>query len=213
MNKGKLISFEGGEGAGKTTLIEEVSQRLAAAGHLLVKTREPGGTPLSESIRDLLLHYKGPTPMSIRAELLLFLAARAQQAQEIISPALALGKIVLCDRYNDSSIAYQGLGRGLGPQKVQTLCEFATSGLEPHLTLYLDLDPALGLSRTQARSTSDRIESETLAFHHKIRDAYLALARSHPHRVKVLDASKEPSAVLAQAMGYIDALLTVHAKR
>jgi dTMP kinase len=196
---GRFISFEGGEGAGKTTLIEGVADALAKRGLAVLKVREPGGTKLGEAARNLLLHVEGN--ISPYAELCLFLASRAQHLAEVIEPALREGKIVLCDRFNDSSVAYQGLGRGLGMDTVGQICELVCHGITPELTFYLDIDPAVGLARVRsARGTQDRIESETLAFHQKIREAYHLLHKKYPRRLHLLDASQPPAHVLAQAL-------------
>jgi len=196
---GVFITFEGGEGAGKTTLIEKVMRWLVGEGREVLRTREPGGTPLGEEIRTLLLQPR-ETELSPYTELCLFLASRAQHIREIILPALKLGKIVLCDRFNDSSIAYQGVARGLGREKVQAVCAFASEGLTPHLTLYLDIDPETGLRRAKNSRAQDRIESEDIAFHTRIRDGYLAIAKADPKRFCLLDASQPPETVFHQAM-------------
>jgi len=205
MKQGLFITFEGGEGAGKTTLIEEIYKHLLQEGRQVLKTREPGGTPLGEEIRALLLHHQGP--VSPYAELSLFLASRAQHIAEVILPALQAGKIVLCDRFNDSTIAYQGMARGLGVEKVTAVCQFMCEGLEPHVTFYLDIDPELGLSRTQKRSSVDRIEAEDIAFHTKIRDGYLAIHKKNPDRFRLLNAAQTPEAVFNQAIEFIKLLL------
>ncbi|MBF8262627.1 MAG: tmk, partial [Parachlamydiales bacterium] len=167
LKRGLFITFEGGEGAGKSTLIDEVARQLASDGYHVVKTREPGGTHIGEHIRSLLLDHAQNRPLSAYAELCLFLAARAQQIEEIIAPALEARKIVLCDRFNDSTIAYQGVARGLGVEEVSAFCQFICHGIQPQLTLYLDIDPAVGLSRARRDQPQiagargyDRIESE-----------------------------------------------------
>lgn len=201
-----FITFEGGDGAGKTTLIEGIYKALLAQGKRVVKTRAPGATAAGQVIRSLLLNH-GEIPLSARCELFLFLADRAQHVETVIMPALERGEIVLCDRYNDSTIAYQGVGRGLGVDKVAEFCRFATHSLEPTLTLYLDLDPHIGLARVDATTPSkDRIEAETFSFHEKIRAAFLQLAREHPKRLRVLDASKPKESVLQAALREIHAL-------
>ncbi len=200
---GLFISLEGGEGAGKSTLISAVARELAREGHSIVKTREPGGTHLGEQIRTILLDSE--SPISPYTELCLFLAARAQQIQEIITPALLEGKIVLCDRFNDSTIAYQGAARGLGVKEVEHFCDFICQGVQPRLTLYLDIDPELGLSRL-VRS-HDRIESEGMDFHTTIRNAFRARHAKDKNRFHLLDASEEPEIVYAEAMKLIHALL------
>jgi dTMP kinase len=205
--EGLLITFEGGEGAGKTTLIENLSARLASLGISVLKTREPGGTPFGERVRHVLLG-SGGEPMSPYAELCLFLASRAQHIQDVIGPALQQKKVVLCDRFNDSTIVYQGAARGLGMHEVAKVCAFICQGLEPHLTFYLDIEPKLGLERALHRSEGkDRMEAEGLPFHQKIRDAYLALARQNPKRLHLLDATRPPSQVLEQALPFLEPLL------
>jgi len=197
--KGPLfITFEGGEGAGKTTLIDQIVQELSSKGCPLVRTREPGGTLLGEGIRNLLLQ---PKTLSPYAELCLFLASRAQHIADVIRPALEAGKIVLCDRFNDSSVAYQGAARGLGVDKVAEVCSFISERLEPDLTFYLDLDPEIGLSRIQR--SKDRIEAEDLSFHRKIQGAFHALAKLYPERLHILDASQSPSKVFTDAMSFV----------
>lgn len=199
--RGFFVTFEGGEGAGKTTLIEEIARQLSQEGRRVLKTREPGGTQLGEAIRAILLQHE--KPISPYAEFSLFLASRAQHVMEVIGPALEEGKVVLCDRFNDSSIAYQGAARGLGMEKVAAFCEFISQGLEPQLTLYLDLDPNLGLKRAAKERKQDRIEAETLLFHQKIREAYLSIHRADPHRFRLIDASQSPAKVFEEAMGWI----------
>lgn len=196
-----LIAFEGGDGAGKTTLIEKVFAALCHQGRIVLKTRAPGGTPVGEVIRNLLLHPG--TEMSKRCELFLFLADRAQHVDACIAPALARGEIVLCDRFNDSTVAYQGSARGFGVEWVEKLCAFATHDLQPDLTLYLDLDPAVGLARVAG--SKDRIESEKLEFHQQIRRAFHSIAAKEPHRLVILDASASPEEVFQCAMEQINA--------
>ena len=205
MQKGIFITFEGGEGAGKTTLIEAIAHHLSSLGLKVLKTREPGGTQLGEQIRTLLLQNKGP--VSPYAELSLFLASRAQHIFEVIGPALEAGTVVLCDRFNDSSIAYQGGARGLGMEKVAANCEFISQGLKPNLTLYLDVDPELGLHRAARERTQDRIESETILFHRKIREAYLQIHRAEQGRFHLIDATLPKEQVLQNAMHFIQPLL------
>ena len=204
--KGRFITFEGGDGAGKTTLIEAIFDELEARGLKVLKTRAPGGTPVGEKIRAIVLN-KGELSFGNRCELLLFLADRAQHVEEVILPALARGEIVLCDRFNDSTLVYQGIARGLGIDKVLPICLFASQNLKPNLTLYLDLDPRLALERLHKSSSGkDRIESEDLHFHEKIRSAFQKIAKAEPERVHLLDASRSPEEVYRQAMRLIDAL-------
>lgn len=210
-SKGLLITFEGGDGAGKSTLISKIFDDLEGK-YTLLKTRAPGGTPVGQKIRQLLLHEHAE-PLSKRTELLLFLADRAQHVEELILPALHAGKIVLCDRFNDSTVAYQGGARGFTSEKVSALCDFACDGLVPDLTLYLDLDPKIGFERNQkAGFTKDRIESETLKFHQKIRQAFKKIAKKDPKRFMMIDASQSPEAVYNAAKEKIDALLKTHRK-
>ena len=203
MSRSLFVTFEGGEGAGKTTLIQQIVHELTSRNLAFVTTREPGGTPLGEEIRRLLLE---PSTLSPYAELSLFLASRAQHIAQVIRPALSEKKIVLCDRFNDSTIAYQGAARGLGVEKVSEFCAFISQNLEPDLTFYLDLDPHIGLTRIEQRS-KDRIEAETLSFHTAIRQAFHDLAKRYPRRLRLLDASKAPSQVFQDAMGILDEML------
>lgn len=196
--RGFFITFEGGEGAGKTTLIDEVSLQLLKEGHQVLRTREPGGTQLGEQIRSLLLKHQ--KPVSPYAELSLFLGARAQHIAEVIGPALKEGKIVLCDRFNDSSIAYQGGARGLGMEQVGAFCRFISQGVEPHLTLYLDINPQIGLARSAKVRVKDRIESEDLIFHQKIRESFLLIQEMNPSRFQLIDASLPFPRVYEEAM-------------
>ncbi len=210
--KGLFITFEGGDGAGKTTLIDKVYNYLYKTDRDVVKTRAPGGTEMGKEIRNLLLH-KHDAPVAVRCELLLFLADRAQHVDELILPALKKEKIVLCDRFNDSTIAYQGGARGLTAGRVFDLCNFACDGLKPDLTLYLDLDPKIGFERNKkAGLAKDRIESETLKFHQTIRKAFQLIAKKEPKRFILIDASKTPEEVYTQAKEKIDALLKSNRK-
>jgi dTMP kinase len=204
---GCFITFEGGDGAGKSTLIDTVHRYLEKMGRPTFKTRAPGGTKVGETIRSLLLS-KHDTPLSERAELFLFLADRAQHVEEVIRPALHHGQIVLCDRFNDSTVAYQGTARGFEPEWTRSLCDFASSDLEPDLTIYLDIDPVIGLSRVMnLGADKDRIESEGIVFHEKIRKAFHDIARQEPQRFKILDASKSPGEVFEHSLEIIHAVL------
>lgn len=182
---GFFITFEGGDGAGKTTQIALLRHELEQNGCSVCVTREPGGDPVGERVRDLLLH----ADMDPRAELLLFLASRAQNTAQVIRPHLEAGGIVLCDRYIDSSVAYQGHARGLGIELVARLNAFATDGLTPDLTFLLDLDPAAGLARQVARN---RMEAQGLEFQQKVREGFLATAANNAARFRVFDASLSP---------------------
>ncbi len=202
-----FITLEGGEGAGKSLLIDRLGAELQARGLAVLQTLNPGGSPLGERIRELVLHYKGdpPTP---RAELLLYLADRAHHVQTVLLPALKRGVHVLCDRYNDSTLAYQAAGRGLNMEEVLSLCTFAAAGLTPDLTFYLDIDPEVGLQRVKKIGAGkDRLESEKIAFHRKVRAQYLKIAEQERERVVVIDASMTPDAVFAMALEELDARL------
>jgi dTMP kinase len=197
-----FISFEGGEGAGKSTLVQKIYEEFLKREKPVLLTRAPGGTMTGELIRHLLLHHD-EKDLSSRCELFLFLADRAQHVEQVIVPALKEHKVVLCDRFNDSTVAYQGGARGFDPDWVRKLCHFATGNLEPDITLYLDIDPHEGLKRVQR--SKDRIEKEDIAFHQKIRLAYLEIAKKNPTRFYVLDASQQPPDVLRQALAILDA--------
>lgn len=205
MTQGFFITFEGGEGAGKTTLITQIAHELTQSGYTVIRAREPGGTELGEQIREILLHKPGN--LSPHSELCLFLASRAQHIAEVIGPALKKNYIVLCDRFNDSSIAYQGAARGLGMEKVSEFCTFISQGLEPNLTFYLDVSPESGLMRALKDRPQDRIEAEALSFHQKIREAYQLLHAKYPKRLQLLDASKPSADVYADALKFIYLLL------
>lgn len=205
-NKGLFVTFEGGEGAGKTTLISRVHEVLSTKGLRSIKTREPGGTPLGQRIRDLLLHEEEEA-MSGRGELFLFLADRAHHVETVILPALEEGNVVLCDRFNDSTLAYQGVARHLDLKMLRSLCAAATNGLNPDLTFYLDLDPKIGLQRVRKESALDRLEKENLSFHQKVREGFLALAKEEPERVHVIDAKKEIEEVYQQVITTVETAL------
>ncbi len=204
-----LITFEGGEGAGKSTLIEHLLARFEKLNYQVMKTREPGGTLLGEQVRNLLLH-QDKYPIGSISEILLFLTSRSQQIQEVIKPHLDKGYVVLCDRYNDSTIAYQGIARGVGQRLTQELCTLACNYLEPDLTFVLDLDPKVGLNRTQKMEKEwDRLESLDLTFHEKVRGAYLKLAKEKPNRIVLIDASLPAQAVIEQCWQAIEKRLLV----
>ncbi len=188
---GIFITFEGGEGCGKSTHIKTLFEKLESAGVECVLTREPGGTPLSEKIRELLLSAKEGCGMCPRTELLLFEAARSQHVEQTIKPALALGKTVVCDRFFDSTTAYQGAARKLELADVEWLNKFATQGLAPDLTIVLDIPVEEGLTRAKKRDAdkSDRMGSEECAFYENVRNAFLKLAKANPERFAVVSAA------------------------
>jgi dTMP kinase len=192
-----LITVEGLDGAGKTTLIAGLSKELEARGQPVLVLREPGGVEVSERIRELL---KDPSlDIDPRAEALLYAAARAQLVAEELRPLLEAGDTVLLDRFVDSSLAYQGAGRGLGVEEIRALNEFGTGGLRPDRTLLLRIDPAAGLARISDRP-ADRLEQEDGAFFSAVAEAYDALAAAEPDRIVVIDAGQPPDAVLAEAL-------------
>ena len=207
MKPGKFITLEGPEGSGKTTQIERLAEYLRSAGHEVVVTREPGGTPVGEKVREILLG-PGHGEITARAELLLMNAARAQHVEQVIQPALEAEHVVLSDRYAESSLAYQGFGRELGLEAAEPICDFATGGLRPDLVLVLDLDVEEGLKRNRkldaarAGSTSEaksnRFEVESLDFHRRVREGFLKLAAREPERFAVLDATLAPDTLHAE---------------
>ncbi len=194
---GIFLTVEGPEGAGKTTQTRLLADHLRSRGRKVVCVREPGGTPIGEQIRTLLLD-PGRREMDARAEMLLFAASRAQLVAQVIAPALRVGQDVVCDRYADTSLAYQGVGREIGMEVVRTVNAVATGGLLPDLTLLLDIDVAAGLHRARAETgahapsakgrTGDRMEQEMLAFHERGREGFLSLAQKEPQRIRVIDA-------------------------
>ncbi len=210
--EGLFITVEGGEGSGKTSICEQLSLTLNARGYEVILTREPGGSPLSEVLRDILLNPEKQYSIGERAELLLFLAARAQHIEEQILPALRHGKVVICDRYNDSSIAYQGCARHLGKSYVEQLCHLATEDLaEPNCTLFLDLDPTIGMERVKnlRGDQFDRLEQEKLQFHQEVRQGYLHLADEHHDRIEVIDASLSLEEVVGSCLKALEPHLTL----
>jgi dTMP kinase len=189
---GTFISLEGPDGAGKTTQLKLLSKYLDSINCQYIITRDPGGTPLGKQIRRIVLHSE--TAIDPTAELLLYQADRAQHVSEIIAPSLSKGLVVLCDRYVDSSLAYQGYGRNIDLALIRQLNEIATGGLMPELTILFDIDSEAGLSRLHP-SGHDRLECEAMDFHKRVRNGYLELSRQEPHRWRVIDASRAMSAV------------------
>ena len=198
--RGKLITFEGVEGGGKTTQAKRLAERLRAEGIEVLTTREPGGTPTGEVIRDLLQHNLGGEPLCDAAEALLFCASRAQICRNVLGPALAAGTWVVLDRFTDSTLAYQGYGRGFDLATLRAMNDFATGDVKPALTVLIDIPVELGLSRVLARSngTRDRIESAPLEFHKRLQAGYLEMAKREPERFIVIDGTAEHDAVLAK---------------
>jgi dTMP kinase len=203
--QGKLIVFEGVEGSGKTTQMQRSRDwlvgRMKAESPTFPQvaiTREPGGTELGKALRRLLLEGTLTHPIQDRTELLLYAADRAQHVEEVLKPTLAAGGIILCDRYTDSTIAYQGYGRGLSLSLIEKICQMATDGLESDLTLWLDVDVEMGLARAKARGAADRMEQADLAFHQRVQQGFRALAAAHPQRIVRVDASGTEAEVQAQ---------------
>jgi dTMP kinase len=209
-----FIAFEGIEGAGKSVVLKRAAAVLRGRGLPVLVTREPGGTVFGRNLRAMLLDARGPE-RSPQAELLLFLADRAQHVREIILPALAEGSVVLCDRYADSTLAYQGYGRGISLDRLLSLNEFATGGLWPDLTLLFDLPPRVGLARAERRNREDgaallegRFEAERAGFHERVREGYLRLAETFPERYALVDASASEDEVLRSALALMRERLT-----
>ncbi len=196
-----FITFEGPEGSGKSTQIRLLAEALERSGSRVLVTREPGGTPIGNAVRAILLD-RVHTEMSPRAETLLFNAARAQIVDQVIRPALAAGQIVLCDRYADSTLAYQGYGHGQSLDDLRRLGAYATGGLTPDLTIYLDIDVRAGLQRKQRGAAEEwnRMEEKTQAFHESVRRGYLTLAAAEPQRWLVIDANQPIEAIHAEIM-------------
>ncbi|MET3206192.1 MULTISPECIES: dTMP kinase [unclassified Arthrobacter] len=204
---GFFIAFEGGDGAGKSTQAGRLAETLETRGLTVLRTREPGGTPIGEKLRALVLDH-GHGHIDAHTEALIFAASRAAHASQVIRPALARGEVVLTDRYIDSSVAYQGAGRDLGADAVRTLNEWATTGLQPDLTVLLDVDPADGRRRrTAGDAAEDRLESEADEFHSTIRGAFLALAAGRPAAYLVLPADLPVAELSARILARVDTLL------
>lgn len=197
-----FITFEGPEGSGKTTQIPQIENCLIDAGYAVFSTREPGGTSIGNQIREVLLANKN-TEMHPRSEILLFQASRVQLVEQEIKPRLAKGEIVLCDRYADSTIAYQGYGHQIDLIQLNNIVNFATSGLKPDLTLLFDLDVEVGLARRQRDGGVNRLDSFELAFHQRVRAGYHELAAAEPDRWAIVDANQPPELVQAAVIEII----------
>jgi dTMP kinase len=204
--RGVLITFEGVEGSGKSTQAELLEAHLSGLGLAVIRTREPGGTPIGERIRDILLDNRH-SEMHARTELLLYLASRNQHVREKLLPAIRAGRVVISDRYSESSLAYQGRGRDLTFRTVSRLDKFATAGLRPDLVIVVDVPTTVGRYRI-AGAAPDRLESEPERFHESVRQAYLQLARRAPKRIKVVDGRKDRDALHAEIRGLVRDLLT-----
>ncbi|TPG53115.1 dTMP kinase [Roseomonas nepalensis] len=198
--RGRFITLEGGEGAGKTTLSRALAVEIALAGHPVLRTREPGGAPGAEAVRSLILD-RGPwDPV---AEAMLHFAARREHVARTIVPALEAGIWVVCDRFADSTLAYQGAGQGLPRDVWERLCDLALGALQPDLTLVLDLTPASGMARALSRGDANRYERQEEGFHRRIREAFLAIAAAEPGRCAVIDAARPPPEVLTAALAAV----------
>lgn len=200
-----FITFEGVDGAGKSTQLKLLLEYMQQKGVDFIFTREPGGTPIAEKIRNVILDPAN-TGMSVITEAFLYAAARAEHVNNVIRPALAARKVVICDRYVDSSMVYQGYAGGLPPEFVAQINEMATGALKPHRTIVFDLDPAIARQRISA-TAPDRMEQKSAWFHQQVREAYLDLARAEPRRVKLVDASGSIEAVQARVRQLVDEIL------
>ena len=206
MTRGVFITLEGGDGSGKTTQAELLRDWLSGEGRTVLRTREPGGTEVGVEIREIVLHHRGD--ISPRAEALLYAADRAHHVATVVRPALERGEVVIQDRYIDSSVAYQGVGRVLDPEAVRSLSEWATEGLAPDLTILLDLDADAARGRLdEARTRYDRLEAEASEFHDRVRAAYLALAEAEPGRFLVVDAARPVDEIAGDIRGRVAHLL------
>jgi len=205
---GKFITFEGIEGSGKTTQIKLVKEILESKGLTVICTREPGGTKIGDKIRDVLLDPSNKE-MNPLTELILYEASRAQHLEELIKPALKNGVIVLCDRFSDSTIAYQGAARKIASSTLIDIDKIATGGLKPDLTIVLDIDPKEGLKRANKRGKLDRFEQEEISFHERVRKGYLDLAKKEPARVKLVDGSRSPTVIHKDIATLLNHLLKI----
>jgi len=204
VNKGFFISLEGGEGAGKSTQHRRIVEWLTSQGRTVVEAREPGGTPVSEQIRQVLLDTRN-AGLNATAELLLMFAARSQLVQEVILPALADGNVIVCDRFADASYAYQGGGRQLGAETVAKVEQLVLKDLQPDLTLLFDMPVELGMTRVAGRGEADRFEVESLKFFERVRKAYLQRAAANPQRFRIIDASQDQEQVWNQVEAILKA--------
>ncbi|WP_318509279.1 dTMP kinase [Bacillus sp. T3] len=211
MDKGLFITIEGPEGAGKTTIIQMLAIQLEQYGYNVVQTREPGGIDIAEQIRHVILAREN-TAMDPRTEALLYAAARRQHLVEKVKPALEQGAIIICDRFIDSSLAYQGFARGLGVDEVFSINQFAIEDMMPVLTLYFDIEPELGLRRINQHKGREvnRLDLETIDFHQRVREGYLQLVERFSDRIQVVDASKPVDEVYSAALTQIKAILHVN---
>jgi len=199
LKKGLFITFEGGEGCGKTTLIDSIEKALKK-NFQIIKTKEPGSTVLGDKIRKILLSKKGKFKISNFAELCLYLSSRAQHIEEVILPGIEEKKIILCDRFNDSTIAYQGYARELGFGKVENFCNFVSQNLKPDITIYLDIDPKIGLKRLKS---FDRLESEDISFHLRVKKAFEMLIEKEKDRFFIVNGEKSKKEVFEKTFKFL----------
>ncbi|MDD3419948.1 MAG: dTMP kinase [Candidatus Gastranaerophilales bacterium] len=202
MTKGLFITLEGADGSGKTTQMERIIEYFQKNNLPYLVTKEPGGVGVGEKIREILLNHKGP--VSSRCEMFLYLADRAQNIDVIVQPAIAEGKMVLCDRHADSTVAYQGYARGLDVEQINMLNNIATAGRKPDLTLLFDVETSVAMQRVGNRAEKDRLESEGAVFHAKVRQGYLAIAQKEPERIKIVDANLSVEEVWTQVKRILD---------
>ena len=205
---GRFITFEGIDGSGKSTQLAALARVLIARGLPVVTTREPGGTPVGDAIRNVVLEAAIPG-MSARAELLLYLASRVEHVERLIRPALAQGSLVLCDRFSEATLAYQSYGRGIPMEEIASLVAFGARGVEPDLVVLLDLPAEDGLARVRERRAANRLDREALAFHQRVRDGYLALAAQAPRRFKIFDARLSVAALQRAILEAVEPLCAV----
>jgi dTMP kinase len=211
----RFITFEGGDGSGKTTQLKALEGYLTERGKSCIATREPGGTSLGNLIRQVLLEV-GKQPITSPTELFLYLADRAQHIREVIIPAIEQGNVVLCDRHTDSTLAYQGYGRGIDLGLLRSLNDIASQGIKPDLTFLFDCPVEIGLSRTAQRQSQaitgvgreDRFEREKVEFHERVREGFLELARAEPHRFRIIDAARSVDEIARELENIIDQELT-----
>jgi dTMP kinase len=208
--RGTFITLEGIEGCGKSTQAGRLAKRLREEGYRVVETREPGGTPLAERIRDIFLS-PSVEPVAPECEAHLILACRSQHVAQVIKPALQAGAVVICDRFTDSTLAYQGYGRGLDLRSLERLNRFATGGLAPALTLLLDLPVATGLARRRRERDMNRLDREVKAFYERVRRGFLKMAAQHPRRIEVIDATPDPDVVAREVASLVTRFLNKRA--
>lgn len=210
MRKGLFITVEGTDGCGKTTQIKLMEEYLRSKGYTIVFTREPGGTRIGEEIRSLILEPSN-VEMGYIAEMLLYASSRAQHVSELVKPAVMSGKVVICDRFVDSSYVYQGFGRGIDFKVVESVNNIAIDGMIPDLTFFFDVSPEISLQRRIASTGADRIENENMEFHRKVYEGYKKLISIYPDRIKSIDSSRDIASIFEEVKGWLDRLLELKA--